>query len=124
MSERRDLLEELLSAGMVPSTSFPATSRYAGVGVTVHDPGGEQPPIPHLRRRPCPPVERFATLYAISIVEGDRRDLIAHRHLGDAELWWRIADANGVLDPRSLTATPGAAVRVTLAEGAPEPPDA
>ena len=38
-----------------------------------------------------------------AVVEGDRRDLLAARHLGDPELWWRLADANGVVDPRELT---------------------
>ena len=26
--------------------------------------------------------------------DGDRIDLLAHRHLGQARLWWMIADAN------------------------------
>ena len=55
----------------------------------------------------------------MAVVEGDRRDLLAHRHLADAELWWRLADANGVVDPRALTGTVGRRLRVTLAEGVP-----
>ena len=37
------------------------------------------------------------------MVQGDRLDLLAARLLGDAELWWRIADANPELDPEELT---------------------
>jgi hypothetical protein len=57
-------------------------------------------------------------------VEGDRRDLLGARHLGDAELWWRLADANGVLDPRTLADPVGRVVRVTLPEGVPGASDA
>ena len=67
------------------------------------DPGDGSPPVPFLGRRFCPRPTRFALLYEVRIVEGDRRDVLALRHLGDAELWWRLADANGVVDPRELT---------------------
>ena len=48
------------------------------------------------------------------IVEGDRRDLLGARHAGDAELWWQLADANGVVDPRSLSDPIGRRLRITL----------
>ncbi len=38
---------------------------------------------------PPRPDDRFHT-----VVEGDRIDLLAHRYLGDANLWWVIADYN------------------------------
>jgi hypothetical protein len=41
------------------------------------------------------------------------------RYLADAEQWWRIADANPVLDPAELTAEPGRTLRITLSEGVP-----
>ena len=63
--------------------------------------------MPFLRRRFCPRPELFALLYEVGIVEGDRRDVLAYRHLGDAELWWRLADANGVVDPRDLASPVG-----------------
>lgn len=49
------------------------------------------------------------------VVEGDRLDLLADRAYGDAEFWWRIADANPELDyPDELT--PGQLLRIpTLA---------
>jgi hypothetical protein len=114
-----DPLQELLAAGAVPTTTFPPTSRYANVGVDAWDPGGGLPPVPFLRRRFCPRPERFALLYEIRIVQDDRRDLLGALHAGDAELWWLLADANGVVDPRTLTDTIGRALRVTLPEDVP-----
>ncbi len=109
-----DPLQALLASGSVPSTSFPPTSRYANVGIDAHDPGDGQPPIPFLRRRLCPRPERFALLYEVTVVEGDRRDLLAAQHAGDPALWWQIADANAAVDPRELTARNGARVAITL----------
>jgi hypothetical protein len=114
-----DPLQELLAAGAVPTTAFPPTSRYAGIGVDAYAPGGGEPPLPYLRRRLCPRQDRLALLYEVAVVEGDRRDLLAARHLGDPELWWRLADANAVLDPRGLTEPIGRRLRVTLPEGIP-----
>ena len=36
------------------------------------------------------------------VVEGDRLDLLAHRYLGDARLWWVIADFNDIFWPLDL----------------------
>lgn len=119
-----DPLQELLATGAVPTTSFALTSRYAEVGVDAHDPGDGSPPVPFLRRRLCPRPERFALLSEVRVADGDRRDLLGARHYGDAELWWRLADGNGVIDPRALTETIGRRLRITLAEGTPGPDDA
>jgi hypothetical protein len=119
-----DPLQELLAAGAVPTTSFGPSSRYVGTPVDAWDPGGGWPPVPFLGRRLCPRQERFALLYETRIVEGDRRDLLANEHLGDAELWWRLADANAAVDPRQLTEPIGRRVRVTLPEGVPGAPNA
>ena len=114
-----DPLQELLAAGAVPATTFPPTSRYAGVDVDVWDPGNGTPPVPYLRRRLCPRADRFALLYELRIAESDRRDVLGARHVGDAELWWQLADANGVVDPRDLTEPVGRRLRITLPEGVP-----
>lgn len=119
-----DPLQQLLASGAVPTTTFPPTSRYTDTGVDAFDPGNGTPPVPFLRRRFCPRAERFALLYEVRVVEGDRRDLLGARHYGEAELWWRLADANGVIDPRALTHAIGRRLRVTLPEGVPGPNDA
>jgi hypothetical protein len=117
-----DPLQALLGAGVVPSVSFPATSRYATVGIATYArapaPGEEPVPVAFLRRRLVPKPERFSLIYEYSCVEGDRRDLVAATHLSDAELWWRLADANGVIDPETLTRPVGTVVRITTQENA------
>ncbi|WP_068403274.1 hypothetical protein [Kribbia dieselivorans] len=118
-----DPLAALLAAGAVPTTSLPATSRYADVGTSTYTPAtspGEEPvPIAFLRRRLVPPPERFATVSEHACTEGDRRDLLAARYLGDPQLWWRIADANGILDPAGMTEPPGRRLRITLGPDLP-----
>jgi hypothetical protein len=118
-----DPLQQLLAAGAVPSTTFPPTSRYAETAVEAWDPGDGSPPVPFLGRRFCPRAERLALLYEVRVTEGDRRDVLGWRHLGDAKLWWRLADANGAVDPRELTDPVGRRLRVTLPEGVPGPAD-
>jgi hypothetical protein len=112
-----DPLQSLLAAGAVPTTTFPPTSRYAGTAVAAWDPGDGAPPVPYLDRRFCPRGDGLALLYEVRIAEGDRRDVLGFRHLGDAELWWRLADANGAVDPRELTDPVGKTLRITLPEG-------
>lgn len=115
-----DPIQALLGAGVVPSVAFPPTSRYAEVGVAAYArvvaPGEEPVPVAFLRRRLVPPPERFALLYEYSCVERDRRDLVAAVQLSDPELWWRIADANGVIDPATMTLPVGRILRITNAE--------
>jgi hypothetical protein len=118
-----DPLQALLGSGVVPSVSFPLTSRYAAVGIATYSPvpapGQDEVPVAFLRRRLVPPPERFSLLYEYACVEGDRRDLVAAALLSDAELWWRIADANGAIDPATLTVPPGKRLRITMAEDIP-----
>ena len=119
-----DPLQALLAAGVVPTTSFPPTSRYAGIGVEAWDPGGGRPRVPYLQRRLCPQPDRFALLYEVRVVDGDRRDTLGAIHLGDADVWWRLADANGAVDPRTLTDAIGRVLRVTLPQDVPGSTDA
>jgi hypothetical protein len=116
-----DPLQALLAAGAVPTTTFPPTSRYASTPVEAWSPGGGAPPVPYLGRRFCRRGERLALLYEVPIGEDDRRDVLGFRHLGDAELWWQLADANDAVDPRTLTDTIGKPLRITLPAGVPGP---
>jgi len=56
---------------------------------------------------PPRPDDRFHT-----VVTGDRLDVLAHRHLGDASLWWIICDCNGLL--ASLELPVGVSIRIPL----------
>ncbi|WP_158891573.1 LysM domain-containing protein [Amycolatopsis anabasis] len=102
-----------------PMTSpYPRTSRYHGVESAVHRTRGGQE-VPYLKPRLPPQPDVFTTVRVHEVREGDRSDVLADRYLGDAGQWWRIADANPVLDPRELTGTPGRRIRITLPEGVP-----
>ena len=133
----------LLAAGVVPATSFPPNSRYAGVPVLKLDrgeggntglcspppqPGSgsaqADPPIAYLGRRLLPDPTRLALLTEHSVVQGDRLDLLAARLIGDPLLWWRIADANPELDPAELVVHIGRWLRITLPDGVPGVADA
>ena len=113
-----DPLQALLAGSGLPAVTFPPTSRYADVGVTAYlptpAPGTEAVPIAYLRRRLVPGPERFAHLYDYRTVDADRRDLVAAAHLADAALWWRLADASGVIDPAAMTVPAGQVLRITL----------
>jgi hypothetical protein len=118
-----DPLQELLNAGAIEQSSFPPNSRYRGVPVAKLEAPG-QDPVPYLRRRFISSPERFAEVQQHTVVEGDRIDNVAAQYLGDPELYWQVADANGAMDPAELTEEPGRRLRITLPEGIPGAPDA
>ncbi len=53
--------------------------------------------------------DRFHT-----VTDGERLDIIAHRYLGDAKLWWIICDYNDLFLPLDLE--PGAVLRIPSVE--------
>ncbi len=98
--------------------NFPPTSRYYNVETTaLTTPDGEQ--TPYLRRRFLPQSSRFALLREHVVLGGERLDCIAAQEIGDAEMFWRLCDANDAMQPDDLTATIGRLLRVTLPEGIP-----
>ncbi len=106
-----------LAAAATPS-SYPRTSRYYAVPTAVFTTAdGTQ--VPYLTRRFLPDPDDLAAVDSYQVKTGDRIDQVAYRFLGDPTQWWQVADANPALDPRDLTATPGAALRITLPGGMP-----
>lgn len=102
---------------------LPPSSRYYGLPQkTLELPDGSS--IAYLGRRIIALPDRFATLETHTVLQGERPDLIAYQHLGDPEQYWRICDANSVLQPEELTARPGSQIRITLPEGIPGPSNA
>jgi hypothetical protein len=102
---------------------FPITSRYyQSATATLETPDGKT--IVYLRRRFVPDPRRFSLLQEHTVTEGERLDNIAAQYLGDPEQFWRIADANGAMNPEDLTAEPGRKLRITLPEGVPGAPNA
>jgi len=103
--------------------NFPPTSRYYGIeqaSLTLDD--GSL--LRYLRRRFLPQPQGFALLHEHVVEQGERPDLVAARELGDAEAYWRLCDANGVMHPDDLTDTVGERLRITLPEGVPGTPKA
>jgi hypothetical protein len=103
--------------------NFPPQSRYHGIE-TATLPANEGRLLAYLRRRFLPAPERFSLLFEHVVTEGERLDQIAGKHLGDAEAFWRIADANAAMRPEELTETIGRRLRITLPEGIPGTPNA
>ena len=78
--------------------------------------------VAYVTRRFLPPPENFATIQTLTLAAGQRPDQLAVQYLGVAEQWWRLADANGAMQPEAMTAVPGSSLRITLPEGVPPPP--
>jgi hypothetical protein len=90
---------------------FDENSRYSGLETaTTTLPDGRV--VSYKRRRFLPRAEDLPLLAVVTVADGDRLDLVTHRTLGDPEQFWRICDANNALDPATLTAEPGRALRV------------
>jgi hypothetical protein len=97
---------------------YPNNSRYYGSD-TAQMVLADGRAVVYLRRRFVPSPDRFVLLMQYSVVAGDRLDTIAAQLLGDPQLFWRIADANGAMRPDELTGTIGRQLRITLPEGIP-----
>ncbi len=102
--------------------AFQPTSRYYSIDTTtLENPDGSL--TRYLRRRFLPPLDRFVLLQEHVVIQGDRLDNITARYLGDPEQFWRICDANPVMEPEELEEV-GRHIRITLPEGIPGTPNA
>lgn len=117
MVDPQAALQQILQPGGLKLTLFPPTSRYHGIETAAMEMADGSKLI-YLRRRFCPPPERFELLLEHVVVEGDRLDNITARHLGDPEQFWRVCDANAAMRPEELIAI-GRRLRITLPEGLP-----
>jgi hypothetical protein len=111
-----DPVQLLIDAGAIPANPFAPSSRYYRVGFAqyVRSPG--DPGVVYVLRRFIPQKRDIAIAAEHLVRAGERPDLLAAQTLGDAELYWRIADANAVTDPFELTDTLGARIVI------PQPP--
>jgi hypothetical protein len=97
---------------------FTVTSRYYGLPVGTHT-AVDSRVVAFVRRRLLPDPDSLATIGLHTVKPGERLDLIAAKEIGDPEQAWRIADAHRVLDPDTLTQSPGRRLRITLPAGIP-----
>jgi len=111
-----DPVQLLIDAGAISTDPFGPNSRYRGVaqGLFVRD--ASDPGVRYVLRRFIPQRRAIVAAAEHIVRGGERPDTLAAQTLGDVELYWRLGDANAVIDPNELTDTPGA--RVTI----PQPP--
>ena len=87
---------------------FDSSSRYAPVGdYTVKDSRGRQVKIKKIRFIPLTPARLTR-----QVVQSDRPDLLAYLYYQAPERFWRVADANEVMDPAELIAQIGRLIRI------------
>jgi hypothetical protein len=112
-----DPVQLLIEAGAVPSTPFVPQSRYNGVplGLLQLRPG--DPGVVYVLRRFAPAPDTMMMAGRHLVVSMDRPDLLAAKYFGDPLLYWRIADANAVVDPNELIDTIGRRIDIPLAPG-------
>ena len=115
-----DMMSQFLP-GNVSSASdsrFPTTSRYYGLDTgTLQKEDGTT--VPYVLRRFIPQPDQYALLEEHIVTDGERPDTVAADYTDDPEQFWRICDANNVMDPNELTDTTGRSIRITLPAGIP-----
>ncbi len=115
-----DPIKSFLQNTGLQQPTFAANSRYAGLDTrewTRTD--GLQ--VLYVKRRFIPRAENFAILQEHAVAENDRLDNISAKYFSDPELYWRLCDANGAMNPSDLTRKIGRRLRITLPQGIPAP---
>lgn len=120
-----DPLQLLMQQAADAVSPFPETSRYRHTEITTNTlPDGRT--VAYLRRRFLPQPDQMTMLSEHVVRPNDRLDNLAHKYLGDPELFWQICDANRALRPADLTDDPPEfgsprVIRVGLPVGVPAP---
>ena len=111
-------LKALVEAAAATGAPVSTSSRYNGSAVLQMS-GPTGVPVAYLAARLLPQPAVYTATMSYSVVQGDRLDNLAARFLGDAALFWMIADANGAVDPWALTVEPGRVLRIPLTASIP-----
>jgi hypothetical protein len=96
---------------------FDPTSRYSNIEVATlpaTDVDGLPREIRYVKRRFIPPREGTTTLVEHTVTQNERLDNITARYLGDPTQFWRVCDANNVLEPNALTDSVGNIIEIAL----------
>lgn len=64
------------------------------------------------RRRFLPQGNNMSLLSEVTVMAGDRLDVMAARLIGHPEQYWRLCDANNAMHPLEMTSEPGKALRI------------
>ena len=89
-----------------------ASRYYALETATITLPDGRT--VAYTRARLLPDGDQMPLLVETPTKQGERPDQLTHRTLGDPMQYWRICDANNVMDPLELVAETGRIVRIPL----------
>ncbi|WP_374943170.1 LysM domain-containing protein [Sphingomonas sp.] len=100
------------------SYRFAANSRYRDAAILTTTSADGQA-VRYLDRRLLPDPSAMVALRRRVVTDGDRLDVIAAAEIGDAELWWRVADANRAMNPVDLLAAPGRRLLIPMPLGMP-----
>lgn len=111
-----DPVQAMLAQTSLQRNLFTATSRYYGIETETLTTANTKM-IVYLKRRFLPSPDRFQLLQEHTVTQAERLDNIAAKYLGDPELFWRLADANGTMRPEDLVETVGKKLKITLPQG-------
>lgn len=95
---------------------FEPTSRYynlENVTMDLTDADGNPRVLVYKRRRFIPAADGLTTLVEHTFAQSERLDNITARYLGDPTQFWRLCDANVVLQPTALEEI-GRTIRIAL----------
>lgn len=96
---------------------FDPRSRYANIDtatLSVTDRDGNTSEIRYVKRRFLPVASELQIMAEHSVVQGERLDYITAKFLGDPTQFWRIVDAENVLDPDELDEEPGRVLHIPV----------
>jgi hypothetical protein len=97
---------------------FDPSSRYYPLPtatLTRRDADGKEHEVRYVRRRFLPPLSASTLLLEHRFTQGERLDNLTARYLGDPAQFWRVCDANAVLQPEELEEV-GRLIRVAMPE--------
>ena len=95
---------------------FDPTSRYSQCEtekLKVTDPDGKIREIHYAKRRFIPPAAGTTVIVEHTVTQGERLDNITAQYLGDPTQFWRICDANEVMNPKELEEV-GKAIKIAM----------
>jgi hypothetical protein len=90
---------------------FEHTSRYYNLE-TRESQTADGRKIAYKLRRFLPQGQAIPLLQEVTVVEGDRLDLVTYGTLGDPLQFWQICDANNTMSPEELMAEIGKTIRI------------
>ena len=70
--------------------------------------------IAYKKRRILPNGQDMLIMTKVTAQQGERLDLITNRTLGDPEHFWRICDANNVVEPQELSEDPETLIAIPI----------